>query len=113
VVVKSKGPLAIAALRSVLSVCYARPSMNASYREVAVDAATRAGALLRAHLGGTREVSYKGSPINLVTEMDRRSEALIDELPSAYKDIDQVMADQKDLVDVVATLKQVVSIKGD
>jgi myo-inositol-1(or 4)-monophosphatase len=51
--------------------------MNASYREVAVDAATRAGALLRAHLGGTREVSYKGSPINLVTEMDRRSEALI------------------------------------
>ena len=67
----------IAALRAVLSVCYARSSMNASFREVAVDAATRAGALLRAHLGGTREVSYKGSPINLVTEMDRRSEALI------------------------------------
>jgi myo-inositol-1(or 4)-monophosphatase len=51
--------------------------MNALFREVAVDAATRAGALLRAHLGGTRQVSYKGSPINLVTEMDRRSEALI------------------------------------
>jgi tRNA-splicing ligase RtcB (3'-phosphate/5'-hydroxy nucleic acid ligase) len=43
----------------------------------------------------------------------RRSEALIDELPSAYKDIDQVMEDQKDLVDVAATLKQVVSVKGD
>jgi tRNA-splicing ligase RtcB len=43
----------------------------------------------------------------------RRSEALIDELPSAYKDIDQVMEDQKDLVEVVATLKQVVSVKGD
>lgn len=43
----------------------------------------------------------------------RRSEALIDELPSAYKDIDQVMDDQKDLVEVVATLKQVVSVKGD
>ena len=59
------------------SVCYAPFSMNASFREVAVDAATRAGALLRAHLGGAREVSYKDSPINLVTEMDRRSEALI------------------------------------
>jgi tRNA-splicing ligase RtcB len=43
----------------------------------------------------------------------RRSEALIDELPSAYKDIDQVMEDQKDLVEVVATLKQIVSVKGD
>ena len=43
----------------------------------------------------------------------RRSEALIDELPSAYKDIDRVMDDQKDLVEVVATLKQVVSVKGD
>ena len=60
------------------SLCYAPCSMNASFREVAVDAATRAGALLRANLAGTREVSYKGgSPINLVTEMDRRSEALI------------------------------------
>jgi tRNA-splicing ligase RtcB len=43
----------------------------------------------------------------------RRSEALIDELPSAYKDIDQVMNDQKDLVEIVATLKQVLSVKGD
>ena len=43
----------------------------------------------------------------------RRSEELIDELPSAYKDIDQVMEDQKDLVEVVATLKQVVNVKGD
>jgi tRNA-splicing ligase RtcB len=43
----------------------------------------------------------------------RKSEALIDELPSAYKDIDQVMEDQNDLVEIVATLKQVVSVKGD
>ncbi len=43
----------------------------------------------------------------------RRSPALIDELPSAYKDIDQVMRDQDDLVEVVATLKQVISVKGD
>jgi myo-inositol-1(or 4)-monophosphatase len=51
--------------------------MTPSFREVAVDAATRAGALLRAHLGGDRDVSHKTSPINLVTDMDRRSEALI------------------------------------
>ncbi len=57
--------------------CYAPTSMIPSFREVAVDAATRAGALLRAHLGGHREVSHKTSPINLVTDMDRRSEALI------------------------------------
>ena len=43
----------------------------------------------------------------------RRSPALIDELPGAYKDIDQVMRDQKDLVEVAATLKQIVSVKGD
>jgi len=51
--------------------------MTRSFREVAVDAATRAGALLRAHLGGHRDIAYKGSPTNLVTEMDRRAEALI------------------------------------
>lgn len=43
----------------------------------------------------------------------RRTTSLIDELPSAYKDIDSVMEDQKDLVKIVHTLKQVVSVKGD
>lgn len=43
----------------------------------------------------------------------RRSATLIDELPSAYKDIDQVMEDQKDLVEVTAALKQIISVKGD
>src|SRR5215468_4036364 len=51
--------------------------MTGSFREVAVDAATRAGRLLRQHLGGARDVRYKGSPTNLVTEMDHRAEALI------------------------------------
>ena len=37
---------------------------------------------------------------------------LVDEIPSAYKDIDQVMADQADLVDVVHTLHQVLNYKG-
>lgn len=38
--------------------------------------------------------------------------ALIDEAPSAYKDIRQVMADQADLTEVVHTLHQVFSYKG-
>lgn len=38
--------------------------------------------------------------------------SVLDELPSAYKDIDVVMANQADLVDIVHTLKQVMCIKG-
>ncbi|HEX2699482.1 MAG TPA: RtcB family protein [Acidimicrobiales bacterium] len=41
-----------------------------------------------------------------------RADALIDEIPSAYKDIDQVMADQADLVEVRHTLHQVLNYKG-
>ena len=36
----------------------------------------------------------------------------VDEIPAAYKDIDQVMANQSDLVDVVHTLRQVINVKG-
>jgi tRNA-splicing ligase RtcB len=39
--------------------------------------------------------------------------AFIDEIPSAYKDIDEVMANAKDLVAIEATLKQIVNIKGE
>jgi len=41
-----------------------------------------------------------------------RADALLDEIPSAYKDIDQVMADQTDLVDVLHTLHQILNYKG-
>ena len=41
-----------------------------------------------------------------------RAESLIDEIPSAYKDIDQVMADQQDLVEVLHTLRQILNYKG-
>lgn len=37
---------------------------------------------------------------------------VLDEIPAAYKPIDQVMANQSDRVEVVATLKQVVCVKG-
>jgi tRNA-splicing ligase RtcB len=42
----------------------------------------------------------------------RKDSDVIDETPAAYKDIDAVMQAQKDLVEVVHTLKQVVCVKG-
>jgi tRNA-splicing ligase RtcB len=42
----------------------------------------------------------------------RKDADVIDEIPMAYKDIDAVMDAQKDLVEVVHTLKQVVCVKG-
>ena len=42
----------------------------------------------------------------------RKDAGVVDEIPAAYKDIDQVMANQSDLVDVVHTLKQIVCVKG-
>jgi tRNA-splicing ligase RtcB len=44
--------------------------------------------------------------------LSKRAEALVDEIPAAYKDIDQVMADQADLVEVRHTLRQVLNYKG-
>ncbi len=43
----------------------------------------------------------------------RHSAKLIDELPMAYKDIDEVMENSKDLVKIDHTLKQLVNVKGD
>lgn len=42
----------------------------------------------------------------------RKDKGVIDEIPGAYKDIDQVMNNQHDLVEVLHTLKQIVCIKG-
>jgi len=42
----------------------------------------------------------------------RKDAGVIDEIPSAYKNIDEVMRNQSDLVEVVAQLKQVVCVKG-
>jgi len=43
----------------------------------------------------------------------RHSDAFLDEIPGAYKPIDVVMADAKDLVEVRHTLRQIVNVKGD
>ncbi|MGE5096268.1 MAG: RtcB family protein [Betaproteobacteria bacterium] len=42
----------------------------------------------------------------------RKDASVIDEIPGAYKPIDEVMANQSDLVEVVHTLRQVVCVKG-
>ncbi|MDD1419333.1 RtcB family protein [Dolichospermum sp. ST_sed1] len=42
----------------------------------------------------------------------RKDTGVLDEIPGAYKPIEQVMANQSDLVEIVATLKQVLCVKG-
>jgi len=42
----------------------------------------------------------------------RKDKDVLDEIPGAYKNIDEVMENQKDLVEIVAELKQIMCIKG-
>jgi tRNA-splicing ligase RtcB len=42
----------------------------------------------------------------------RKDHGVLDEIPGAYKSIDEVMANQSDLVEIVHTLKQVLCVKG-
>jgi myo-inositol-1(or 4)-monophosphatase len=64
-------------------------------RRVAIDAARAAGRLLRDELSGARRIAYKGSPTNLVTEMDQRAEALIlERLRGAFPD-DAILAEEQ------------------
>ena len=42
----------------------------------------------------------------------RKDASVVDEIPAAYKDIDEVMKNQSDLVEPVYTLKQVICVKG-
>jgi tRNA-splicing ligase RtcB len=43
----------------------------------------------------------------------RHSDAFLDEIPAAYKDVDVIMRDAADLVEVRHTLRQLVNVKGD
>jgi tRNA-splicing ligase RtcB (3'-phosphate/5'-hydroxy nucleic acid ligase) len=43
----------------------------------------------------------------------RDTDAFLDEIPMAYKPVDQVMADAADLVEIRHTLHQIVNVKGD
>jgi myo-inositol-1(or 4)-monophosphatase len=64
-------------------------------RRVAVDAARAAGRLLLDELSGARRIAYKGTPTNLVTEMDQRAETLIVErLRGAFPE-DGILAEER------------------
>jgi len=72
-----------------------RGSMASLERRVAVDAARAAGQLLKSELPGSRRIAYKGSPTNLVTEMDARVEELIvGRLAAAFPD-DAILAEER------------------
>jgi len=47
-----------------------------------------------------------------VAWLDRDAQALLDEHPASYKPVEQVMADQADLVKVDYTLKAIANFKG-
>jgi tRNA-splicing ligase RtcB len=42
----------------------------------------------------------------------RKDQGVVDEIPAAYKNIDEVMANQSELVDIAHTLRQVLCVKG-
>jgi len=42
----------------------------------------------------------------------RKDKGVVDEIPGAYKNIDEVMANQSDLAEVVHTLRQLICVKG-
>ncbi|NRA74091.1 MAG: RtcB family protein [Rickettsiales bacterium] len=59
-----------------------------------------------------RRVSLK-KHIEAIKDVEcRKDKGVIDETPAAYKDIDKVMEAQKDLVEIVYKLKQIVCVKG-
>ena len=59
-----------------------------------------------------REITLEQHQTALKGISARLDPEVLDESPAAYKDIDQVMAAQTDLVDVVHSLRQVVNVKG-
>jgi len=73
-----------------------------------------------AHGAGRRmsrsEAKRRFSSIDVARQTEgiecRKDSGVIDEIPGAYKNVEEVMANQSDLVDVVHTLRQVVCVKG-
>ena len=41
-----------------------------------------------------------------------KTDAVLDEIPSSYKDLDIVMENQSDLIEIVHTLKAIMNVKG-
>jgi tRNA-splicing ligase RtcB len=111
-------------------------------RKGAIDASTGVAGVIPGSTG-TRSyvVTGKGSPLSLDSSARRESpstaarphargsrpqtcvrrwgtsstdtDAFLDEIPAAYKDIDVVMEDAEDLVKVRHVLRQIVNVRGD
>jgi len=73
-----------------------------------------------AHGAGRRMSRTQAEKHFTVGDLERQTEGVIcrkdrgvlDEIPGAYKDIDEVMENQRDLVEVLHTLKQILCVKG-
>ena len=73
------------------------------------------------HGAGRQHSRTKARKLYSLTELEaamkgiewRHTDAFLDEIPAAYKDIDVVMEDAKDLVEINHTLRQIVNVKGD
>lgn len=59
-----------------------------------------------------KEVSLEQHVIDTAGIECRKDIGVLDETPKAYKNIDDVMAAQEDLVEIVHTLRQIVCVKG-
>ncbi len=67
------------------------------FMAAAAEAALKAGGILRDNISGAREISYKGE-INLVTEMDRRSErAVVETLLAAFPEHSVLAEEETDI----------------
>ena len=65
---------------------------------------------------GRKEAKRRFTVADLVAQTAgvecHKGEEVLDEIPASYKPIDEVMANQADLVDIIHTLKQVLCVKG-
>jgi len=73
-----------------------------------------------AHGAGRRMSRTQAEKHYTVADLERQTQGIVcrkdrgvlDEIPGAYKDIDEVMENQRDLVEVLHTLKQLLCVKG-
>jgi myo-inositol-1(or 4)-monophosphatase len=61
---------------------------------IAIKAALKAGRFLKANLGKAKSIEYKQEEINLVTELDRKSEALIIEIIKQHYPMHDILAEE-------------------
>ena len=120
--------------KAALSIAAAEGIKNVTHRNVSRTAKVSMGTASYVVVGKGNVPSFKSSPHGAgrvygrnqarktftIEDLDKamvgieykRSAAFLDEIPGAYKDIDVVMDDAKDLVEIRHTLRQIVNVKG-